>query len=343
MGRFDDRVVLITGAARGMGEEEARRFVAEGAAVILGDVLVEEGEAAAADLGGQARFAKLDVTSTDDWDAAVGMAGREFGRLDVLVNNAGIAPITPIIGGSPEDYLKVVMVNQFGVYLGMRAAAPVMKAGERGGSIVNISSIDGLIGMPGVAGYVSSKFAVRGMTKTAALELAPFGIRVNSVHPGYIDTPMLREPMGGLADKLAGSVPLKRLGTTSDIANLVLFLASDESSYCTGSEFVIDGGVTAGMSPDVLQEGGTRRASGSPEAPASAPTGPRGLGAVPGRCSTRHARRRERVSTASPSGTITPPARRATCRTSRSSGGSSPSGWAGRVAVFSSCLCGTRC
>jgi 3alpha(or 20beta)-hydroxysteroid dehydrogenase len=252
MGRFEEMVVLISGAARGMGEAEARRFVAEGAAVVIGDVLTEEGQAVAADLGDAARFTKLDVTSTDDWSSAVRMATEDFGRLDVLVNNAGIAPVTPIIGGSPEDYVKVVMVNQVGVYLGMRAAAPAMKAGNRGGSIVNISSIDGIIGMPHVAGYVSSKFAVRGMTKTAALELAPFGIRVNSVHPGYIDTQMLREPMGAHADKLASSVPLRRLGTTTDIANLVLFLASDGSSYCTGSEFVIDGGLTAGLAPDVL-------------------------------------------------------------------------------------------
>ena len=252
-GRFEGRVVLISGAARGMGETEARRFAAEGATVIIGDVRADEGEAVAADLGGSARFAMLDVTSEDDWERTVRAADDEFGRLDVLVNNAGIAPITPIIGGSPDDYLKVVMVNQVGVFLGMRAAAPAMKSGGRGGSIVNISSIDGIIGMPGVAGYVSSKFAVRGMTKTAALELAPYGIRVNSVHPGYIDTPMLREPMGdALTDKLARTVPLGRLGTTSDIANLVLFLASDDSGYCTGSEFVVDGGVTAGLSPDVL-------------------------------------------------------------------------------------------
>ena len=251
-GRFEDRVVLISGAARGMGETEARRFAAEGAAVIVGDVMLDEGQAVASDMGSAARFTKLDVTSARDWDDAVRLATEDFGRLDVLVNNAGIAPITPIIGGSPDDYLKVVMVNQVGVYLGMRAAAPAMKAGGRGGSIINISSIDGMIGMPGVAGYVASKFAVRGMTKTAALELAPLGIRVNSVHPGYIDTPMLREPMGGMADKLASTVPLRRLGTTTDIANLVLFLASDESSYCTGSEFVIDGGVTAGFTPEVL-------------------------------------------------------------------------------------------
>ena len=252
-GRFENRVVLISGGARGMGEAEARRFAAEGAAVVIGDVLTGEGEAVASEIGDSARFTELDVTSVGDWDGAVRLATEEFGRLDVLVNNAGIAPITPIIGGSPDDYLKVVMVNQVGVYLGMRAAAPAMKAGGRGGSIINISSIDGMIGMPGVAGYVASKFAVRGMTKTAALELAPFGIRVNSVHPGYIDTPMLREPMGdALTDKLARTVPLGRLGTTTDIAGLVAFLASDESSYCTGSEFVIDGGVIAGLSPDVL-------------------------------------------------------------------------------------------
>lgn len=251
-GRFEGRVVLISGGARGMGEAEARRFAAEGAAVVIGDVLTEEAKAVAADLGDAARCTKLDVTSADDWSIAVRTATEDFGRLDVLVNNAGIAPVTPIIGGSPEDYLKVVMVNQVGVYLGMQAAAPAMKAGNRGGSIINISSIDGIIGMPFVAGYVSSKFAVRGMTKTAALELAQHGIRVNSVHPGYIDTQMLREPMGEVADKLAPTVPLRRLGTTSDVANLVLFLACDESSYCTGSEFVIDGGLTAGLAPDVL-------------------------------------------------------------------------------------------
>lgn len=249
--RFDGKVVLVSGGARGQGETEARRFAAEGASVVIGDVRADDGKSVAADLGARARFVELDVTVADDWDGAVRTATEEFGRLDILVNNAGIAPFTPIIGGSVDDFVRVVMVNQVGVYLGMRAAAPVMKEGG-GGSIVNISSIDGIIGMPGVAGYVSSKFGVRGLTKVAALELAAFGIRVNSVHPGYIDTPMVREPLGdALAEGLAASVPLRRLGTTSDVADLVLFLASGESSYCTGSEFVIDGGLIAGHAPVV--------------------------------------------------------------------------------------------
>jgi 3alpha(or 20beta)-hydroxysteroid dehydrogenase len=246
--RFDGKVVLVTGAARGQGEQEARRFVAEGAAVVLGDVLEDEVGAVAADLGDRASAVRLDVTAPNDWDRAVQTASQQFGGLDILVNNAGIATPTPIMDGSVDDFVRVLMVNQVGVYLGMRAAAPVMK--ERGrGSIINISSIDGMVGMPYVAGYVSSKFGVRGLTKVAALELAGIGIRVNSVHPGYIDTPMLREPVGDLANRLAASVPLRRLGTSREVADLVLFLASEESSYCTGSEFVVDGGMIAGYTP----------------------------------------------------------------------------------------------
>jgi 3alpha(or 20beta)-hydroxysteroid dehydrogenase len=245
--RFDGKVVLVTGAARGQGADEARRFAAEGARVVVGDVLEDEVTALAADLGDRSRAVRLDVTEPNDWDMAVRTASEEFGGLDVLVNNAGIALPTPIVGGDVDDFVRVVMVNQVGVYLGMRAAAPAMK--ERGGgSIVNISSIDGMIGMPFVSGYVSSKFGVRGLTKAAALELADAGIRVNSVHPGYIDTPMLREPVGeALMGRLANSVPLRRLGTTADVAALVLFLASDQSSYCSGSEFVVDGGLIAGL------------------------------------------------------------------------------------------------
>ena len=257
MGVLDGRVALVSGGARGQGEAEARRFVAEGAQVVIGDVLDDEGKAVAADVGDALRYVHLDVTKEDDWAAAVKTATGEFGRLDVLVNNAGIARITPIIGGNVDDYLAVVMVNQLGVYLGMRAAAPAM--GETGGgSIVNISSIDGIIGMPGIAGYVSSKFAVRGMTKVAALELAPLGIRCNSVHPGYIDTPMLRGADADYAmtdDDIAGmtaSVPTGRLGTVDDITDVVLFLASDASRYCTGAEFVADGGLLAGIVPPNL-------------------------------------------------------------------------------------------
>jgi 3alpha(or 20beta)-hydroxysteroid dehydrogenase len=247
--RIDGKVILVSGGARGQGAAHAAALADAGGQVVVGDVLSDEVRAVATAIGAQASGVHLDVTSPDSWDAAVEHATTRFGRLDVLVNNAGIAAFTPIFGGDLAEFDRVIDVNQRGVYLGMRAAAGAMRDGG-GGSIVNISSIDGLIGMPGVSAYVASKFAVRGMTKVAALELARYAIRVNSVHPGYIDTPMIREPMGDdLADGLARAVPLRRLGTTADVAELVLFLASDASSYCTGSEFVVDGGVTAGHAP----------------------------------------------------------------------------------------------
>jgi len=253
MGRMDGKVALISGAARGQGEAEARRFVAEGAKVMLGDVLDAEGEAVAAALGDAARYVHLDVTDPGAWDAAVAATTAAFGRLDVLVNNAGIVRFTPIDGTAQalEDYRAVIEVNQVGVYLGMGAVVPAM-TDAGGGSIVNISSIDGIVGMAGVAAYVASKFAVRGMTKVAALELAPRRIRVNSVHPGFIDTPMITEDEGSLDDSaLAKSVPWGRLGKVHDVTNVVLFLASDESDYCNGAEFVVDGGFIAGFSPAV--------------------------------------------------------------------------------------------
>ena len=248
MGRLDGKVALISGGARGMGAAEAQRFADEGAKVVIGDVLDDEGKQLASDIGDAARYTHLDVTQEDDWTAAVAAATSEFGKLDVLVNNAGIVRMGPWATTSLDDYMAVITVNQVGVFLGVRAAIPAM-TDAGGGSIVNISSIDGLIGHPMVAGYVSSKFAVRGLTKVAALELAPMKIRVNSVHPGFIDTPMLRMP--GLESfdfaDLVKRVPAKRLGTPDDITRLALFLASDESDYCTGSEFVADGGVTCGF------------------------------------------------------------------------------------------------
>jgi 3alpha(or 20beta)-hydroxysteroid dehydrogenase len=247
MGVLDGKVAIISGGARGQGEGEAKRFAAEGARVVVGDVLDDEGKAVAAAIGEAARFLHLDVTKEADWADAVATATGEFGRLDILVNNAGIGLITPIVGGDLEDYLKVIMVNQVGVYLGMNAAAEAIGA-SGGGSIVNISSIDGIIGMPGLAGYVSSKFAVRGMTKVAALELAPLGIRCNSVHPGYIDTPMMRA--GNESADLSHygrGVPAGRVGTVEDVVDVVVFLASDASRYCTGSEVVVDGGLIAGI------------------------------------------------------------------------------------------------
>ena len=247
--RAKGKVVLITGGSRGQGAAEARLLAAEGAQVVIGDVRQDMGQALAAEIGEACRFVELDVSDPASWDAAMAITTTAFGGLDVLVNNAGIATSTPIIGGDVDEYKKVIDVNQVGVYLGMRSAAPLMKS-RGGGSIINISSIDGLIGMPYVAAYVASKFAVRGMTKVAAIELARYGIRANSIHPGYIDTAMVREPMGDeLAESLAKTVPLRRLGTSHEVAELVAYLASDASAYCTGSEFVIDGGVTAGHAP----------------------------------------------------------------------------------------------
>jgi 3alpha(or 20beta)-hydroxysteroid dehydrogenase len=249
MGVLEGKVALVSGGARGQGEGEARRFAAEGASVVVGDVRDDEGKAVAAAIGDRARYVHLDVTDEDDWAHAVAAACREFGRLDVLVNNAGIGAISPIVGGSLQDYLSVVMINQVGVYLGMKATAETMAA-TGGGSIVNISSIGGMAAMPGMAAYASSKFAVRGMTKVAALELAPLGIRCNSVHPGVIDTSMLRESPSGdeaFLSAWAAVIPAGRIGTVADVADVVVFLASDASRYCNGSEFVVDGGLIAGI------------------------------------------------------------------------------------------------
>ncbi|MDQ1403297.1 MAG: 3alpha(or 20beta)-hydroxysteroid dehydrogenase, partial [Actinomycetota bacterium] len=231
-------MALISGAARSMGEVEARLFAAEGAQVVLGDVLVDEAKGVAADIGDAALAVSLDVTSEQDWAAAVDAAVSTFGHLDVLVNNAGILQTRPMMATSLDDYRKVIDVNQVGVFLGMKAATPAMVAGG-GGSIVNISSILGLAGQVFSIAYAASKFAVRGMTKVAALELARTGIRVNSVHPGYIDTHMLSAANMGVnfSDVYdINTIPAGRMGTAQDVASLVLFLASDDSVYCSGAE-----------------------------------------------------------------------------------------------------------
>jgi 3alpha(or 20beta)-hydroxysteroid dehydrogenase len=248
-GRLEGKVALVTGAARGQGEAHTRRFVAEGAKVVATDVLADEGEALAAELGSAVVFEHHDVADEGQWAAVVKRAEDTFGGIDVLVNNAGIARMAPLVDMSTEDYLDVIKVNQVGVFFGMRAVAPVMHR-RGGGSIVNISSVDGMAGMANVIGYVASKFAVRGMTKTAAVELGPLGIRVNSVHPGGVDTPMIRPPgfEGVDYDAMFARLPIPRCGTPEDISSLVLFLASDESSYITGTEHVIDGGLLAGVS-----------------------------------------------------------------------------------------------
>lgn len=246
MGRLSGKIALITGAAGGQGAAAVRRFVAEDARVLVADVLDDEGKALVDELGDAARYQHLDVSSEQDWADAVRATHDSFGRLDVLVNNAGILHFSSFEDTSLADYERVIRVNQFGTFLGIRSVIPSMSDG--GGSIVNVSSIEGLGGMPGVVAYTSSKFAIRGMTKVAALELGDRGIRVNSVHPGMIDTNMVRTAAGADVDVTpAGQkVALRRVGRPEEIANLVLFLASDESTYSTGAEFVADGGATAG-------------------------------------------------------------------------------------------------
>ena len=245
MGRLEGKTALISGGARGQGAVEARLFAEEGANVVLTDVLDEEGERTADIIGGT--FLHHDVSSEEEWAAVVARTVELHGGIDILVNNAGIYRIGSLLETSLEEYRSVIDVNQVGVFLGMRAVAPAMIEGG-GGSIVNISSLAGLRGGGGGIAYGASKWAVRGMTKSAAVVLAPHGIRVNSIHPGVIETPMLGDTSmaaPGNIERFAEGAPLGRIGQPEEVARLALFLASDESSYSTGSEFVIDGGVSA--------------------------------------------------------------------------------------------------
>jgi 3alpha(or 20beta)-hydroxysteroid dehydrogenase len=238
-----------------MGAEEARLFASEGAKVVLGDVLDEVGEKTATEIGASARYVHLDVTSEADWLAAVEKTEEAFGKLDILVNNAGILRFGLLEHTPLEEFERVVKVNQTGTFLGMKSVAPAMRRGG-GGSIVNISSLAGIQGLGGAFSYTASKFAVRGMTKVAAIEFGPAGIRVNSIHPGGIETPMTR-PFGtdsAAAESHEYSSPIPRIGRPDEVANLVLWVASDKSSYCTGSEFVIDGGESAGQMPAALRQ-----------------------------------------------------------------------------------------
>ena len=248
MGRLDGKVALITGGARGMGKSHVRHFVAEGARVVFGDVLDDKGAYVAAKLGDEScRYIHHDVTSEADWDSAVGLALETFGSLDVLVNNAGILTFAPIADMPLADFRRVLEVNAVGCWLGMKAViGPMTKAG--GGSIVNVSSIEGFTGAAGLSAYSASKFAIRGMTKAAAQELGQFGIRVNSVHPGGVLTRMVIEQAGTGRDgsRFLEGLPLGRFAEPAEISRLVAYLASDESSYSTGSEFVADGGVLSG-------------------------------------------------------------------------------------------------
>jgi 3alpha(or 20beta)-hydroxysteroid dehydrogenase len=241
MGRLDEKVCLITGAARGQGAVEAKLFAEEGATVWLTDVLDEDGTAMAEAAGGTYRH--LDVRNEDEWSVLIDEIVTRDGRIDVLVNNAGIFRSDKMLDTSVEDFRNVMSVNCLGVFLGMRTVAgPMREAGT--GSIVNISSLAGLQAASGAFAYGTSKWAVRGMTKTAAVELARRGVRVNSIHPGLIETDML-DQLHVAPGRLTRGVPLGRTATAREVATLALFLASDESSYSTGSEFVVDGGLSA--------------------------------------------------------------------------------------------------
>jgi len=245
-GRIDGKVALISGGARGQGAAAARAFTREGAKVVIGDILDEDGKQLADEIGESAVYVHLDVTREDDWAGAVEEGERMFGRIDVLLNNAGILKFARLVDMTPEEYMSVINVNQTGVFLGMRAVVAAMKKAG-GGSIINVSSVEGLRGSPGLVAYVASKFAVRGMTKAAAVELGRDGIRVNSIHPGIVDTPMTRNAgLEGMdIDALFSSIPIRRAGVPEDIVAMAIFLASDDSAYCTGAEFVVDGGATA--------------------------------------------------------------------------------------------------
>jgi 3alpha(or 20beta)-hydroxysteroid dehydrogenase len=255
MGRLDGKVAVITGAARGMGEAEARLFVAEGGRVVLADVLDTEGERVAAELGDAARYISADVRHEGDWERIVA-AAEEMGSLTILVNNAAILLSRSIADTTLDEYQQVIAVNQLGTFLGMRAAIePMRRAG--GGSIINISSAAAIAPMPRQIAYAGSKGAVRAMTKVAALELGQYGIRVNSVHPGGIHTPMGGGVPRAVIDAVHANIPIPRGGEPIEVATLALYLASDESSYCTGGEYVVDGGWLAGTILPAMSGGTT--------------------------------------------------------------------------------------
>lgn len=243
MTKLLDKVAIVTGGARGMGESHVHRFVEEGAKVVFTDINEEVGEQLSAELGDNALFVKHDVTDEAGWQEVVEKTEAAFGPVNVLVNNAGISMSKSIADMSVEEYKKIIDINQVSVFIGIKAVLPSMQKAE-GGSIVNISSMNGIVG--GAVGYTDSKFAVRGLTKAAALQVGHLGIRVNSVHPGVIETPMVTE--GDAVEQIkefAKHIPMRRMAQSEEVTNMVLFLASEESSYSTGSEFIIDGGLTA--------------------------------------------------------------------------------------------------
>lgn len=262
MGRLEDKVVIVTGAARGSGARIAKRLVEEGARVVLGDILDDRGKPVAEELGDAARYQHLDITDEGQWQAAVDFALAEFGALTTLVNNAAVLHVGPIEHTSTDEFARVLQVNAVGSFLGVRTViAPMRAAG--GGSIINVSSISGHHPAAGTAAYAASKFGVRGLTKVAALELGRYGIRVNSVNPAMGNPEMVLESLGltgtdlsalrpregsqgGGGASLTGGKPILRRGEMDDVANAVAFLASDDSSFFNGADFALDGGVSAG-------------------------------------------------------------------------------------------------
>ncbi|OYD66511.1 SDR family NAD(P)-dependent oxidoreductase [Rhodococcus sp. OK302] len=245
MSRFTGKVAIVTGGSQGMGESTARLLAYEGATVVIGDVLDEKGAAVAAEIGGV--FHHLDVSSESDWANLVDATVSQFGTVDVLINNAGMLAFAAVEDIDVAQVEKLFSVNIIGAMLGAKTVVPVMKKAARG-VIVNISSVDGLRGVNGLSAYTASKWAVRGLTKTQALELGPSGIRVCSVHPGGVDT-MLGNAAGKTGDELQkpyGAVPLRRIGLPDEVARVTAFVASDDASYMSGAEIAVDGGWSAG-------------------------------------------------------------------------------------------------
>ncbi|AMW22090.1 glucose 1-dehydrogenase [Mycobacteroides chelonae] len=241
MGRVTGKIALISGGARGMGAAHARALVDEGAHVVIGDLLDEAGQALAADLGPSAHYVHLDVTDKQQWIDAVAATNTTFGPVNVLINNAGIANGNLLTDFELSEWQRILDINLTGTFLGCQAVAQTM-IDNKAGSIINISSVEGYRGSPGLHGYTATKFAVRGLTKSVALELAPHGVRVNSVHPGLIRTDMT----AGIPEDFL-QIPLGRAADPAEVSALVLYLASDESSYSTAAEFLIDGGLIAGV------------------------------------------------------------------------------------------------